>query len=216
MNRFSSLVFAAILGSAITYGGVQYLAPASSHSSSFTTAPTVPVIKTSNSAAAVGVDFTAPAAVAMPTVVNIKATQGVMTANRGGQRGGQMSPFDFFFGDPYGEDNPFDQRGAQPNVATGSGVIISADGYIVTNNHVINDAEKLTVTLYDKRSYTATVIGTDPSTDIALIKIEEKGLPVLQFSDFRPVAGGRMGIGSGQSVQFVFYSHGGYHQCQRS
>lgn len=71
----------------------------------------------------------------------------------------------------------------QPQVATGSGVIISEDGYIVTNNHVIDNADHIEITLNDKRSYTAEVIGADPSTDLALIKIEEKGLPFISFGN---------------------------------
>ena len=84
----------------------------------------------------------------------------------------------FFFGDPN-----FQQGPAPAQTATGSGVIISTDGYIVTNNHVVENADELEVTLYDKRSYKATLIGTDPSTDIAVIRIKEKELPVLAFGN---------------------------------
>ncbi|MCT6568556.1 S1C family serine protease, partial [Staphylococcus aureus] len=65
----------------------------------------------------------------------------------------------------------------------GSGVIISPDGYIITNNHVVANANKLEVVLSNKKSYTANLIGTDPSTDIALLKIEDKGLPYLNFAN---------------------------------
>jgi len=77
--------------------------------------------------------------------------------------------------DDYFSPNDFFSRG-QPNVirASGSGVILSSDGYIVTNNHVVQEASKVTITLNDKREYIATVVGTDPSTDLALLKIEEK------------------------------------------
>lgn len=61
-------------------------------------------------------------------------------------------------------------------MGTGSGVIISEDGYIVTNNHVVADADDLEVTLHDNRTYKAVVVGTDPTTDLALIRIKEKGL----------------------------------------
>ena len=67
--------------------------------------------------------------------------------------------------------------------ATGSGVIISSDGYIVTNNHVVNGADELTVTLNDNREYSARIIGTDPQTDLALIKINGKNLPTLPIGD---------------------------------
>ena len=71
----------------------------------------------------------------------------------------------------------------QPRVGMGSGVILTPDGYIVTNNHVIEGADILEVTLNDKRSFNAKIIGTDPSTDLALIKIEAKDLPTLPFGD---------------------------------
>jgi serine protease Do len=67
--------------------------------------------------------------------------------------------------------------------AMGSGVIIDPDGYIVTNNHVVQDADNITVTLNDKRVYKATIIGADPSTDLALIKIDEKALPFLTYAN---------------------------------
>ncbi len=76
---------------------------------------------------------------------------------------------DFFNGPQY--------RYNAPVVATGSGVIISPDGYIVTNNHVVQEASKLDITLNDRRSYKAKVIGTDPTTDLALIKIDAENLP---------------------------------------
>jgi len=86
--------------------------------------------------------------------------------------------------DDYFSPNDFFSRG-QPNVirASGSGVILSSDGYIVTNNHVVQEASKVTVTLNDKREYIATVVGTDPSTDLALLRIEEKELPYLTFGN---------------------------------
>lgn len=70
-----------------------------------------------------------------------------------------------------------------PRSSSGSGVIVSEDGYIVTNNHVIENTEIIEVTLHDKRSYEAQLIGTDPSTDLALLKIEEKSLPYLKYAD---------------------------------
>lgn len=90
-----------------------------------------------------------------------------------------QSPLDFFFGVPQGQGQD------QLQLGTGSGVIISADGYIVTNNHVIDKAEEILVSLNSGEEYSAKVIGTDPTTDIALIKIDEEveGLPYLNFSN---------------------------------
>ncbi|HMI77557.1 MAG TPA: Do family serine endopeptidase [Ferruginibacter sp.] len=85
-----------------------------------------------------------------------------------------MDPFNEFFAPPT-------QRG--PSQSSGSGVIINEGGYIVTNNHVVQDADVVEVTLYDNRTIKADVIGTDPDTDLALVKINEKGLPHLSFVD---------------------------------
>ena len=90
--------------------------------------------------------------------------------------------FEFFFGPGYGNRQP--QKEAEPQqLGLGSGVIISDDGYIVTNNHVIEGAEKLEITLNNNKTYNATVIGTDPATDLALLKIDEKDLPVITFGN---------------------------------
>ncbi|MBC7695429.1 MAG: trypsin-like peptidase domain-containing protein [Burkholderiales bacterium] len=86
--------------------------------------------------------------------------------------------------DPF-QDWLFGGRQRQPNMmqGSGSGVIISQDGYIVTNNHVVNDATKIEVVLNDKRTYSAEVIGTDPNTDLALLKIKEKELPFVNYGN---------------------------------
>ena len=83
--------------------------------------------------------------------------------------------------DPFSEF--FDGGGLSTQIATGSGVIISEDGYIVTNNHVVDRADKIEITLNNERTYTAEVIGKDPNTDLALIKINEKGLPFINFGN---------------------------------
>jgi len=88
---------------------------------------------------------------------------------------------DFFNFFNFGQPNMREQN--IPIEGMGSGVIISPDGYIVTNNHVVQEANTITVTLNDKRVYKATIVGTDPSTDLALIKIDEKGLPFLTYGN---------------------------------
>ncbi|PID94752.1 MAG: deoxyribonuclease HsdR [Bacteroidetes bacterium] len=90
------------------------------------------------------------------------------------------SMYDYFFRDFFGHPN-YDQRRAY--TASGSGVIISDDGYIVTNNHVVQDADRIEVTLNDKRTYEAQVVGTDPSSDLAIIRIAEEGLPAIRFGN---------------------------------
>ncbi len=110
-------------------------------------------------------DFHEAASIAMPAVVHIKSIRTITQSF--------YDPFYEFFGRAPSRTNNRQQ------VSSGSGVIIGSDGYIVTNNHVIKDADELTVTLYDNRTFTATVIGTDPSTDLGLIKIEADQLPTL-------------------------------------
>ena len=93
--------------------------------------------------------------------------------------------FEYFFGGPRQQPRQQQQprESEQRQIGLGSGVIISADGYIVTNNHVIADAERLEVTLNDNRNYNATVIGADPTTDLALIKIDAPNLHVIPMGN---------------------------------
>ncbi len=126
-------------------------------------------------------DLTYAAENAVRAVVGIDAIQRVEMSQRRG--GGSYDPFLEFFGIPQqrsqGGYNQNQQPQYQERRGGGSGVIISEDGYVVTNNHVIDGATKLKVKLYDGGTYDAEVIGTDPTTDIALIKIDKSGLPTL-------------------------------------
>lgn len=124
-------------------------------------------------------DLTEAAEKGVRSVVNIESTQTVDVQH---QRGG-MDPFELFFG-PFGGGERGSAPQQQERKGGGSGVIISTDGYIITNNHVVADATKIKVTLHDGDSYTAKIVGTDPSTDIALIKIEPKAeLDFLKFGN---------------------------------
>ncbi len=130
----------------------------------------------------VPLDFTATAEKVMDAVVHIRSTQTRSSADESRPFGMPEDFFEYFFGPRNRGQSP---RGGTPSprVGDGSGVIISADGYIVTNNHVVNGADDLEVTLHDNRSYKATVIGIDPTTDLAVIKIKETGLSHLAFAD---------------------------------
>lgn len=129
--------------------------------------------------AAETVDFTAAAESAVHGVVHIKATTNARSSNDGG--GQYIDPFEYFFG--FGGRGGFQRPQQQPRVGAGSGVIISTDGYIITNNHVIDGADELEVTMNDNRKFAAKIIGADPSTDIALIKIDATDLPTIPFGD---------------------------------
>ncbi len=123
-------------------------------------------------------DLTYAAENAVKAVVNIESIREVQYGGR--SRG--YDPFYEFFGIPYGGGG-YSEPQTREQRSGGSGVIISADGYIVTNNHVIEDATKLKVKLNDGRTFDAKLIGTDPTTDVALIKIEEENLPTLAFGN---------------------------------
>ena len=117
-------------------------------------------------------DFTYAAETAVDAVVYVKviSTQTMQQA--------PSSIFDYFFGFPQGGAPQQRER-----VGSGSGVIIREDGYIVTNNHVIENATKIEVTLNNNQTYQATLVGTDPATDVALLKVDASGLPVIPFGD---------------------------------
>lgn len=118
------------------------------------------------------VDLTVAAEKSVNAVVYIKTE--FMKKNSG---------WDEFFGGTIWEHFFGSAPSAYPVQAAGSGVILTSDGYIVTNNHVVEDAAKVTITLNDKREYEGTIIGTDPRTDLALIKIDAEGLSYLEFDN---------------------------------
>lgn len=130
-----------------------------------------------------GADFTGSAEASLPGVVHIKTKTNARQVTNNLPRMPQ-NPFGGFFG-----DDLFDQFFGPRNMiipeqrASGSGVLISENGYIVTNNHVIESADEITVTLNNKKSYKAAVIGNDPAYDLAVIKIEADGLPYLLYGN---------------------------------
>ncbi|MBR1868643.1 MAG: Do family serine endopeptidase, partial [Bacteroidales bacterium] len=119
-------------------------------------------------------DFTYAAESAVEAVVYVEVTV------KSRQQYQTIDPFfRFFFGDEYG----YGQPQSREQKGSGSGVIIRPDGYIVTNNHVVENATSISVTLNDNEQYTATVVGTDPATDVAIIKIDATGLPTIPLGD---------------------------------
>ncbi len=131
------------------------------------------------------VDFTSAAVAATPAVVHIKTKIKAKQITGGGNQQQQQNPFGDFFG--FGDDffNHFfnGPRVIPEQRASGSGVVINPNGYIVTNNHVIKGADEITVTLTNNKTYKATVVGADLSTDIAVIKIDDKNLPYLVYGN---------------------------------
>ncbi len=118
-----------------------------------------------------GVSFVQAAEMTVNAVVHVKTTS---TSTSSGSR--TYDPFRDFFG-----DRNFRQPRMQES--SGSGVILSEDGYIITNNHVVQNADKVQITLNDNRTFEASVVGTDPSTDLALLRIKQKGLPFIYYGN---------------------------------
>lgn len=138
-----------------------------------------------------GLNFVYAAKSATPAVVHIRTTYTAQTAD-------VQNPIQEFFKDYYGDRNPAprERRGG------GSGVIISEDGYIVTNNHVVDNSSEIEVVLSNNRSYKGVVVGTDPDTDIALIKIEANDLPTMDFGDSESIQVGEWVLAVGNPFTF--------------
>ncbi|MEP2935051.1 MAG: trypsin-like peptidase domain-containing protein [Gilvibacter sp.] len=170
MKKTLQFLAIALVAGAITLGGYKYFFEKTQPSLAFQN-EVIPMVNTNytSPAANTGIDFTTAAENSVNAVVHVKNT----TISKG-----PSNIMEYFYGG----------SGGQKMVGTGSGVIISADGYIVTNNHVIANAAALEVTLNNNKTYTATLIGTDPKTDIALIKIEaDDDLAYMTFADSNEV-----------------------------
>ena len=171
MKRIASLLFVSVFAGAITLGAYKLFFEKENFTiiSQESNGGVVNASYAPTSARGAGineVDFTVAAENTVNAVVHVKN----ITISKA-----PTTIFDVFYGT---------SRSAVPQVGTGSGVIISSDGYIVTNNHVINKATQLQVTLNNNRTYKAELIGTDPNSDIALIKIDpNEKLPYLAFGD---------------------------------
>lgn len=172
MKRFGSLLLAAVLGSVITIVASQWLIkeqPQGVKIEHLTSVPAAQVAyEVNENGEVVPLDFTGTAEKVTPAVVHIRSTQ-----ERSADNEQIPEAFRYFF------DGPFENQ--MPRQSTGSGVIINKDGYIVTNNHVVEGSEFVQVTLSDNRELKAEVIGTDPDTDLAVIKVNAKDLPYLSF-----------------------------------
>lgn len=172
MKSFFSLFLAAFLGSLLTVGLLLAFLPkpvSPEAPNAFNAKEQLVKLESSSSVLAVP-DFRDAARTATPAVVNISAL-----VNRTGQ--GSVDPFRFFFG----EESPY--GGNKPAQGTGSGVIYTSDGYIITNNHVVANAERIEVTLTNNKRYSAEIVGTDEKSDIAVLKIEGNSFPTLDLAD---------------------------------
>lgn len=174
MKKIALIFLAALLGGAAAIGGYKML---EKDTSGLTLAEKQNVLFTSNPAnisSTGAVDFVQAAAAVSPAVVHIKTT---FSSQASGDGGSPMDMMEEFFG---GGRN---KRSRIPRAASGSGVILTPDGYIVTNNHVVENAEKIQVILSDRRKVEAKVIGRDANTDLALIKVDATDLPVVKMGN---------------------------------
>jgi len=192
MKKFIRLLIAAVLGSGLTIGAFLVFGLNHNDAPAFS-------IRTDNVAlhntgfnvkengATVPLDFTGVSKEVMNSVVHITSIRTEKVENNF-----QGSPLDQMFGDDffrffYGEPQSRQQQRSRPQTyeqqASGSGVIIASNGYIITNNHVIDQADDIEVTLHDNEVFKAKVIGADPSTDLALLQIKKDHLPALTFAN---------------------------------
>lgn len=182
MNRnqfFIGMLLAALIGGLVALAGVSFLVKPQ-NAGTFDEkqrASFVNMLSGENFTIPDGINFVASAQIVTPAVVHVKS-QVAYTPRT------QRDPIQEFFGfpDPRGGQVPGPRGGNMP-ISSGSGVIISPDGYIVTNNHVIEGATKVDISLDNNKRYEATIIGTDPTTDLALLKIDENNLPFVKFGD---------------------------------
>ncbi|MBK6265746.1 Do family serine endopeptidase [Marivirga sp. S37H4] len=176
---FLGVLIASFLSALIAIGGFMYLNSSSQENQTFeeiqeSNAKLSSFLDETEYSVPEGINFIYAAEQVTKGVVHIRAE---ITRSQPRSR----SPFEEYFRDFYGDQGGRQfERKAQ---SSGSGVIISPDGYIVTNNHVVENASKLEVILYDNRSYTADVIGIDPNTDLALLKIDARDLQFVEFGN---------------------------------
>ena len=142
---------------------------------------------------------------ASPAVVNITSSRTVKERNGYGRGFGDPRYDEFFerfFGQQPRPSNPRENN--RPVVSTGSGFIISEDGYLLTNNHVVEDADTVMVSLGDRREYKAEIIGTDQRSDVALLKIDAKNLPILEIGKSKRLKVGEWVVAIGSPFQLRF------------
>ena len=167
MKSLMKFVFAGFLGGVIAFSAFKYF---DKDVVIYEENPSPVLYKTAESTPVSSLDFTKAADIATPAVVHISASNKEYSE----YRNRRYNPWDDFF---------YNRERKRPQAGTGSGVIISKDGYIVTNNHVVGYADYIQVTLNDGREVNAKKIGTDPSSDLAVIKIEAEDLSYIRFGN---------------------------------
>ncbi len=197
----------AMVGSLVTYDVVKAMPAKAAAMASPTTTP----LDDNNVGALLSLDqaMETLAARVTPAIVNVTVTSRAKAANMAGgemPEGMEDSPFGQFFGHQFGKEFGQRTQPQQPRAehGLGSGVIISPDGYIVTNNHVVDGATDVRVTMSDRRILPARVIGTDPLTDLAVIKVEGSNLPNAPWGDSTKLHPGQTVLAFGNPFGFRF------------
>jgi len=208
MKLYLSLILAGIVGGATVLTLDRMLTPAETLQHTYNQSPSAQLVKQSTAAAMIGgADFVSASEKATDVVVHIFAQESMQLAKQRLQerRSQPRSPFDDFFGpDFFGSDFFGRNLGPRQQNGSGSGVIVSPDGYIVTNNHVVGFADDIKVTLNDGREVRATKVGTDPSTDLAVIKIElDERLPTLEYGNSDDVKVGQWVLAVGNPFSYL-------------
>ena len=200
-NIFFAMILSSFLGAAIALGGYATLVEAEvtnqiqpvndSNPVSFTNY----VFDTTDYVVPQGLNFVYAAKSATPGVVHIRTKYAATT-----QSNGARNPMEDFFRDYFGDR--YDRREGGPGMGAGSGVIVSSDGYIATNNHVVDGASEIEVLLNDNSTYKGEVVGVDPDTDLALIKVEADNLPTVKFGDSENMQIGEWVLAIGNPFDF--------------
>ncbi|HZV69875.1 MAG TPA: trypsin-like peptidase domain-containing protein [Saprospiraceae bacterium] len=193
LKPFFSLILAGILGGLICFGGIQY----AQHFNMNSQHPATTVSLTTP-APVTGPDFATAAELAQKVVVLIEASESEATA----QHRRQQDPFQDFF-ERFGISSDGFGYGPRIRKGAGSGVIISSDGYILTNNHVVDFADEVTIITNGNEKHKAVIVGRDPSTDLAVVKIDAKNLPTLEYADSDKARVGEWVLAVGNPFEYL-------------
>lgn len=184
-NKFWSTFLAGVVGGLVTFGAIKAF-----DKPQLVAVPSAPARQVNYGNSPLPFDFTKAAEKSMPAVVHIKASESQQHARQRLQEQRYSDPFEYFFGRSFG----YDQR---PRTGTGSGVIYTSDGYILTNNHVVEFADEFIITLHDNREFNAKMVGRDANTDMAVIKIDAKDLPFIELGNSDDVKVGEWALAVG-------------------
>jgi len=196
-NLIMAMLFSSVFGGLVAILGYSIIAPQQTiiqptSQDSNPVALTNYVFDSSDFVVPEGLNFVFAAKNATPSVVHIR------TKYEAGMRAN--NPFNDFFKDYFGDR--YERRGYGQSMGAGSGVIITSDGYIVTNNHVVDNASEIEVVLSDNRSFEAEVVGVDKSTDLAVIKVDQSSLPAINYGNSESINIGEWVLAIGNPYEF--------------